>query len=262
MTEDKPTWTGTDGAGAFAAPNYTQVPNDFFDRHMAHMGEAELRVCLCIIRQTVGYHRTRVRFAQSKIERMTGLSDEGVRRGIAAAEKHGFLTRERSDGGVTTWTLNVTEAQPPNDVGPNNVDSPTTLGSLPNDVGPHLLKKELKKGRASHAREPRPQTFTPAVTALYEVSKCRPTQAQADLITAEVGDRLDEWRSVVAAWCVERGFSPRNVGGMLEWLRDGIPKGGRQNGRKPEVRRGQSWTQEEIKAARDAESDKWPEPLI
>ena len=30
----------------FESPNYTQVPNDLFEIHMASMGQAELRVVL------------------------------------------------------------------------------------------------------------------------------------------------------------------------------------------------------------------------
>ena len=65
----------------FQSPNYTQTPNDLFDVLMAGMGDAELRVALAIVRQTIGYHREQVKFSIPKLMAMTGLSRNGVKDG-------------------------------------------------------------------------------------------------------------------------------------------------------------------------------------
>jgi phage replication O-like protein O len=90
----------------FQSPNYTQVPNDLFELEMANMGYAELKVVLCIMRQTLGYHRKKVRYQIRKIAEMTGLTEQGVRDGADEAVKHGYIIRTK-DGGVTQWELNL-----------------------------------------------------------------------------------------------------------------------------------------------------------
>jgi phage replication O-like protein O len=95
----------------FESPNYTQVPNDLFELEMAKMGYAELKVVLAIMRQTVGYHRKKVRYSMSKLAKMTGLTTQGVRDGAEKAIENGYIIRTK-DGGVTQWELNIDEPNP------------------------------------------------------------------------------------------------------------------------------------------------------
>jgi len=46
---------------------------------------------------------------------------------------------------------------------------------------------------------------------------------------------LDKWKATINAW-LAAGYKPRNITGMLDWFRDGIPKRPRNNGngRQPE----------------------------
>src|ERR1700730_9963390 len=41
----------------FEDPSYTQIPDAFFDQVMCHLAEAELRVCLYIMRRTFGFKK-------------------------------------------------------------------------------------------------------------------------------------------------------------------------------------------------------------
>ena len=41
----------------FAAPTYTQIPDEFFDEVMSHLTDAELRVILYIMRRTFGFKK-------------------------------------------------------------------------------------------------------------------------------------------------------------------------------------------------------------
>src|SRR5437867_1843028 len=41
----------------FNEPNYTQIPDEFFDEVMCQLTEAELRVCLYIMRRTFGFKK-------------------------------------------------------------------------------------------------------------------------------------------------------------------------------------------------------------
>ena len=93
----------------FTSPNYTQVPNDLFDALMSEMNGSELKVVLAIVRQTIGYHRERVVFSQSKIAKMTGLSYRVVIEAAEQAEKRGLIRRLNKDNGSSAeWELIVT----------------------------------------------------------------------------------------------------------------------------------------------------------
>ena len=63
-------------------PNYTQVPNDFFDIHLPEIDTlAELKCALVVIRQTFGWHKGKDRISYSQFEKKTGLSLESIRQG-------------------------------------------------------------------------------------------------------------------------------------------------------------------------------------
>ena len=71
------------------------------------------------------------------------------------------------------------------------------------------------------------------VTGAYSLTK-----KQRALIGDAVGSdpaALARWGDVVKEWVLLRGYNPRNIGGMLEWFRDGKPKptnkGAKQNGK-------------------------------
>lgn len=129
---------------SFKSPNYTQVPNDFFDM-AKDMSESELRTTLALIRQTFGFHRRNVTLSIPEFVDATGLSDEGVRHGTKAAEKRGTFRRTNPDAKTkAAWELIVTDPNQVDlnqvDVDPNQVDvqPPVTLTTGT------VLKKEKK----------------------------------------------------------------------------------------------------------------------
>lgn len=77
----------------FASPNHTQTPNELFDKYMAVMGESELKVTLAIIRKTLGYHKVSDPISLTQLQKMTGLSRQGVIDGAEAAVARGLLER-------------------------------------------------------------------------------------------------------------------------------------------------------------------------
>ena len=96
----------------FAPPNFTPVPNDFFDAHLADMDKAELKVVLAILRQTLGWvhpenrdlRRSQWRISIRDLAKVTGLSVDSIYKGAEAAEARGLIKRTQ-DGGVTKWEI-------------------------------------------------------------------------------------------------------------------------------------------------------------
>ena len=91
----------------FESPNYTQTPNDLFDRLLPSMGLAELKVVMCVVRHTFGYHRDNVKLSIRTIARFTGLTANSVMEGAKQAEDHGLLERHVDGNKTTTWTAIV-----------------------------------------------------------------------------------------------------------------------------------------------------------
>lgn len=88
-------------------PNYTQIPNLLLDDFMADMDGSELKVTLAIARQTFGYHRDRHNLSIAELQKMTGLSKQGVVNGIDAGMKRGLITRSDGKRGGFVYEINV-----------------------------------------------------------------------------------------------------------------------------------------------------------
>jgi len=85
----------------FQAPNYTQVPNDYFDLIM-EMTIAEIKVLSTLIRVTLGYHRDEITLTIREMARVTHLDPKSVMAGAAKLEERGLI--ERTVGKITTVT--------------------------------------------------------------------------------------------------------------------------------------------------------------
>lgn len=77
-----------------APPNYTQIPNLILDAYLPAMSEAELKITLAISRQTFGWHREQAALSLSRLQKMTGLSRQGVINGITSGMERGTIYRQ------------------------------------------------------------------------------------------------------------------------------------------------------------------------
>lgn len=92
----------------FQAPNYTQVPNDFFI--MARdMDKAELKVVLYIIRETFGYHRETCEVSIRELAIGAGLTARNAYNGAEKAIARGLVVKTVSSTHKTTWRAVVGE---------------------------------------------------------------------------------------------------------------------------------------------------------
>lgn len=120
----------------FQSPNHTQTPNDLFDEYLPLMGEAELRVVMAIVRLTYGYHVTRAKASLSKLQKMTGMSKQGVLNGAHDAEARGLIRHSAKKTGSEWVVHQVDSGSPPS-------RPPKPKGSPPSR--PHINKDDLKE---------------------------------------------------------------------------------------------------------------------
>jgi len=59
-------------------PNYTQIPNIFFDEIMATLNGGETKVMLAIMRKTFGWQKKKDKISYSQIQEMTGLARQSI----------------------------------------------------------------------------------------------------------------------------------------------------------------------------------------
>ena len=91
----------------FEAPNHTQAPNAFFDKILPEIDTVtELKVTLCVMRQTLGWHKEEDVLSLSRIQALTGLRREGVVDGLRRAMRRGTVTR-REAGNTFAYRLKV-----------------------------------------------------------------------------------------------------------------------------------------------------------
>lgn len=82
--------------GAFPEPEWTQVPNKFFEM-IPEMESSEVRVTLIMIRETYGYHRESFKMGLGKLAEAAGLSRNAAKDGAEAAETRGTFKRSNPD---------------------------------------------------------------------------------------------------------------------------------------------------------------------
>jgi len=103
----------------FDDPNFTQIPNqllgsyektnsdgddNFIPGIMSDMSEVELKVCLALCRLTYGFQGRSSAYGSVRfLERMTGLSRQGVLNGIEQLTKRGLFKRVIKPGHTQIW---------------------------------------------------------------------------------------------------------------------------------------------------------------
>jgi hypothetical protein len=114
--------------GGFASPNFTSVPDEFFDELVPRLGNAEIRVLLYIIRRTFGFKKQTdaislsqmvdgiVRKDGTRLDAGTGLKKAAVCRALTSLENSGIIIRTKqfaSSGGAiaTSYQLRMNEAR-------------------------------------------------------------------------------------------------------------------------------------------------------
>lgn len=208
---------------SFKSPNYTQVPNDFFDM-AKDMTESELRVTLSLIRQTFGFHRKGTKMSIPELSEDTGLSDQGVRNGATGAEARKTFRRiNPGNQGKAEWELYV---EPPTELTPNLVDPTPNLV----DPTPHVTLTTgtvLKKDKENTKEKKIPQKKGDYLDLLVEMSGN--DKSQQALRIAEMYDKMDkEFKSffarnknndVVVKFILQRQAKGETLERFVQWAK-------------------------------------------
>lgn len=179
----------------FRPPEYTMTPNKFFDELLPELGYAELKVLLCIFRQTFGWHRPTVKMSVRKIAKATGLSAHHTFDAGVALEARGLVRKVSTLGESTEWEI---------------LFEGVTLGEQPSTIseqGVHPAKskspvKEIKE-TIKEKEEEQAQVF-------------RAYSSEIGMLTPMIADSINEW--------IKDGFP-------VKWMCDAIHEAALQNKR-------------------------------
>jgi hypothetical protein len=244
----------------FASPNYTQTPNEFFDKLLSEIDSlSELKVTLVIIRQTIGWHKKKASLSITRLMELTGMARHSVIDGVRAAEERGTIVK--IDSATSAYELNVSSAEnalegsaefaPIKETNINkeekdicdSVESPpitaATLGTLlenANVFKAELAANILKDNPPKKERKPREKN--PVIDAWHDEMGTWPNATQKKALQ-DITD-VNLFRTCLVVWRM-RGFSPTNAIGVLEWYKQGgPPKNGKQKDPPREMRYGES----------------------
>jgi len=133
--------------GAFPEPEWTQVPNKFFEM-LPEMEASEALTTLVLIRETYGYHRPTCKMSIAKLAAAAGISEGSVKTGAEMAEARGTFRRTNPTGKTSAeWELVIGSTIDPSTI-EGVVGQPLTLSGSTIDpqVGVKESIKKEKKG--------------------------------------------------------------------------------------------------------------------
>jgi phage replication O-like protein O len=99
-------------------PNFTQIPNVFFDDWLSELSKGEIKILLYIMRRTYGFQKSKDRISLSQIQegikgngdemldKGTGLSRATISESITLLEEKGIITVDREKY-INTYSMNL-----------------------------------------------------------------------------------------------------------------------------------------------------------
>lgn len=151
-------------------PNTTQVPNVLLDRLMPALKNTSLRVALAIVRFTYGFQKQADKISLSQLQKITGLSRQGVVNGVAALGPLLKIKPGAKGRGANEYSLNLDistgqlvnhsdqstnlTSQNHGSQVVNDFDSPKPIRSKPNKTGTDALESFPHRKKKTVAPDP------------------------------------------------------------------------------------------------------------
>lgn len=114
-------------------PNHTQTPNIVFEL-MPKMSEVELKITMCVVRQTIGWHKQKDKISLSQMAERTGMGRSTVAQALRKSEILKQIIEVKKGGSINEYGLKVhpfkanedsPESEPPDDSLVQNLNHPS-----------------------------------------------------------------------------------------------------------------------------------------
>ncbi len=141
-------------------------------------------------------------------------------KGTFEHEKGTFVTKKGTLATEKGTSMSPEPLEPSIEPSREPVEGAASAAPAPPPEPPQEKATGGKQKRRKRGNGKSPYADHPAVLAYREVFQLWPAKAQMKLVAERVGDdpqRLELWRQALEAWAL-RGYSPRNLLGMLDFL--------------------------------------------
>lgn len=229
----------------FRPPEYTMTPNKFFDELLPELGYAELKVLLCIFRQTFGWHRPTVKMSVRKIAKSTGLSAHHAFDAGVALEARGLVRKVSTLGEPTEWEIlfeGVTLGEQPSTLSEQGVH-PAKSKSPVKEIKETIKEKEEEQAQVFRAYSSEIGMLTPMIAdSINEwIKDGFPVKWMCDAIHEAALQNKRNWKyceAIIKRWDAQGSqeamtkpqgkpntYKPRDLiqeryGGIMEWLKE------------------------------------------
>lgn len=233
---------------AMPAPTFTQTPNIVTDEWLRHLGFAELKILMVIMRKTFGWHKIRDRISLNQLQFYTGLSRRHVTKGVKSLVERGLINKiQKGKKGeqATYFELIVIDNssnsyQCPLDTTPDeNIEFSNNSYQCPLDTPPSVLRTPTKERTKENISPIVPKGDTPSfsekppkrkkiVEERVEVAEgVLLTQSQQEsLLKRAKGDQalLAKWYDKLSTWKINKGIfgGTGDYLAIIKWVEDAV----------------------------------------
>ena len=152
------------------SPNYTQIPNVYFDEIMKNLNGSENLVFLAIMRKTFGWQKKKDRISYSQIMELTGIARSTTANALKELEEKGYISAERK-GQIISYYVNVDEETSPKiGLETKNNQSENRTGTSPK-IGPVLEETSPKIGHTKESNINKKEIYIEIENAYVESFK-------------------------------------------------------------------------------------------
>lgn len=185
----------------FRKPNYTQVPNEFFDEMLPTLKEGELRILIVIMRQTFGWgNKEWDRISISQLMKKSGMERMAVVRATKSLVEKKLVIKHKEGvkGQENSWYSLCVESEAEFI---NPIDNSNNSYQYPKDTPPSILKIPTKETLTKEIKREEAQAPQPS---LFKYKRVKMSQDQFNALlkdfgqekTSEMLDRLDEYADI------------------------------------------------------------------
>jgi phage replication O-like protein O len=173
------------------SPNYTQIPNVYFDEIMQNLNGSENLVLLVIMRKTFGWQKKKDRISYSQIMNLAGIAKSTTAAALTALEKKGYIKAEYN-GQFTFYSVNIDEETVPKIIPDGTNCTENRTGTVPKIVP--VLEETVPK--IEHTKESNINKYIKAdiekIETAYSLAYKEITNSDCIIVYAVTRKRLKE----------------------------------------------------------------------
>jgi len=125
-------------------PNYTQIPNELFDKYQQKLPPTSFSVLMAIARKTFGWHKEKDSISLSQLEGITGLSRPTIIGAIKHLEKMNIVSTIKQEKRATVFEIIVEDVETGKEILPEEDEAGKEILPEKDETGKDSLPRVVK----------------------------------------------------------------------------------------------------------------------